>query len=116
MLAIVLAAFAQPATSAVTGIPFAMTDSALFMEPLSSTALTIEQFNSSSLFNGHASSVAISFPLFSDDTASGPTEVASMSSNILPFGQVCLAFPSISQRTNDRLAYEQTYFFTDTFS
>ncbi len=115
-LAMVLAALAQPASGAVTGIPFVMTDSALFTEPLSSTALTIEQYNSSCLFNSHAGSVAMSFPLFSDDTASGPTEGASASSNILPFGEVSLAFPSIIQRTNDRLAYEQTYFFTDTFS
>lgn len=116
IMAIALAVFAQPATSAVTGIPFVTTGSAIFTEPLSSTALTIEQYNSSSLLGSHASNLNIFFPLSSTGIANGPTERPCTSSNILPFGQVNLAFPSVSQRTNDQLAYQKSYFFTDTFS
>ncbi len=115
MLAFVLAVCAQPVTSAVTGIPFAVTDNVLFMKPVSTTALTIEQYNSSSLFGSHASHCAISFPQFSDGSTFGPTMGTGTSSNVLPFGQVSLAFPSMSQRTDDELTYEQSYFFTDTF-
>jgi len=34
--------------------------------------------------------------------------------NVLPFGPVDLAFPSISQTANDTYAYQRTYFFSDT--
>lgn len=115
IIAIALAVFAQPATSAATGIPFVTTNSAIFTEPLSSTALTIEQYNSSSLSGSHASNFNIFFPLSSAGIANGRTTGPFTSSNILPFGQVSLAFPSVSQRTNDQLAYQKSYFFTDTF-
>lgn len=124
-LTVILMAVVQPATGViVTGIPFLTSEDIVLIKPLSSTGLTIEQFNSSSMFTGHTSDLSISFPLTSNGIVAGSTlgplsidEVASgaRSSNILPFGLVDVALPHVSQNADDRLAYERTYFFTDTF-
>lgn len=120
---------ARPVMAAnVIAIPFITSDNFIFSEPLSSNALTVEEFNSASTASRSAETLDISFPAFSGDTALGPslfsdgvlsngaTAGSLRSTNVLPFGPVDLAFPSISQRADESLAYERTYFFTDTFT
>lgn len=119
----------QPALATpITAIPFMSTDSAVFIEPLSIATCTIEEFNSASVIGHSSENLSISFPLFTDDSVLGPsvfhngavsddTGVSGLhTSNVLPFGPVNLAFPSITQTANDSMAAQRTYFFSDTFS
>ena len=55
----------------VISIPFTSIGCAAFMEPLSSTACTIEEFNSASAFANSAESLDISFPLSEDNLLKG---------------------------------------------
>ena len=122
VLAILLASALaiQPATALnVTASPFITTDSTMFMFPVCSTGLTILEFNSLAMTSCDFETIDIDFPLFSDGFAAGPTSITSpdlsFTSNVLPFGPVNLAFPSIGQTVIGRTACERTYFFTDTF-
>jgi hypothetical protein len=118
----------QPAAATpITAIPFISTDNVAFIEPLSIATGTYEEFNSASAFDHSFENLDISFPLFThastlgpstfkDDTVSDGASVDGLeTANVLPFGQVDLAFPSIAQTAADSAAYERTYFFTDTF-
>jgi hypothetical protein len=106
------------------GIPFVTSCDFVYMEPFSNTDLTIVEFNSARINNLDFETIDIDFPIFADGFATGPTTGplsadgtnlgAGSSSNILPFGLVDLAFPSIGQAVLQRSEYERTYFFADT--
>lgn len=119
----------QPALATpITAIPFMSTDNVVFIEPLSVATCTIEEFNSASAMGHSAENLSISFPLFTNGSVLGPsvfhdgallddTSASGLqTSNVLPFGLVSLAFPSISQTVDDSMATQRTYFFSDTFS
>lgn len=105
------------------GIPFITSCDFVYMEPFSNTDLTIVEFNQASLFSHDFESVDINFPISTDGIVAGPTAGllaaegisigAAASSNIIPFGPVNLAFPSIEQTVFQSEAYQRTYFFID---
>ena len=122
MVIFALAMAAQPAMAfSEISIPFITTDCAVFTFPNANTALTILEFNGASTSLASAEKLDINFPLFADGFVAGPTKItgvsigASVSANILPFGLVNLAFPSIAQSANESITRQRTYFFTDTF-
>jgi hypothetical protein len=106
--------------------PFITTDSTIFVEPHELADLIVIEFNQQACAESHMASLQISAPLFSNSLQLGPTlfdngsvdatATGIKSSNVLPFGPVNLAFPSISQTANDRIACERTYFFVDEIS
>jgi hypothetical protein len=129
IVSIVLFIAIQPVIATpITAIPFISTDNVVFIEPLSIATGTYEEFNSASVFDHSFENLDISFPLFNNVSTLGPstlndgaisdgTSVHGLeTANVLPFGKVDLAFPSISQTADDSSAYERTYFFTDTFT
>lgn len=123
-----LAMAAQPAMAFTEiSIPFITTDCAVFTYPNANTALTILEFNSASTSLISVEKLDINFPLFADGIFPGPTKFAGTSTidgvsfgtgasaNIIPFGPVNLAMPSIAQSADETIACQRTYFFTDTF-
>lgn len=111
-----IAATAQPAM-AISEIlfPFITTDCIAFGFPNANTALTIMEFNSASTSIMSSEKFNLDFPLFEDSIVAGPTKAEGASANIVPFGPVNLALPSIFQSANETIACQRTYFFTDTF-
>lgn len=108
----------------VQAIPFITTNNAVFTQPLAACPLTILEFNSLSTIAISNEDLNIDFPVFNKIADLGPiTGGAELNgaevhgnANVLPFGPVDLAFPSIDQRVNDSIASQRTYFFTDTFT
>ncbi len=116
MVIFTLASTAPPAMAfSEISFPFITSDSVAFGFPNANTALTILEFNSASRSIMSTEKLNIDFPLFENGAAAGPMMAAGTSANILPFGPVNLAFPSISQSANETIACQRTYFFTDTF-
>jgi hypothetical protein len=128
MVILALAMAVQPATAfSEISIPFITTDCTLFAFPNANTALTVLEFNSASTSVTSTEKLDINFPLFADGMAAGPAKIsgasaidgaslgAGASANIVPFGPVNLALPSIAQSADETVAYQRTYFFTDTF-
>lgn len=116
MILFMLAATVQPAMAfSEISFPFITTDYVGFGFPNANTALTIMEFNSASTSIISSEKLNINFPLFEDGIVAGPTMVEGTSANIVPFGPVNLAFPSIAQSANETIACQRTYFFTDTF-
>ena len=126
LCALVLAA--QPAMAFTEiSIPFLTTDCAAFTFPNANTALTILEFNSASTSMISVEKFDMNFPLFADGIVAGPTRAvgasaidgvslgAGVSANVIPFGPVNLALPSITQSADEIIACQRTYFFTDTF-
>ena len=116
----------QPALAFnATASPFLTTDSTIFMFPDCNNGLTILEFNSLAATRTDNETFNLEFPLLAGGIAAGPSggpltaDGAGLgtgaSANILPFGPVDLAFPSLGQTVDARSAYERTYFFTDTF-
>ena len=104
MLLLAFMVMIQPAGAlSVISIPFTSIGCAAFMEPLSFSAVTIEEFNSASSFANDAESLDIGFPL------------SNGGGQVIPFGAVDLATPTIAQVANESLGAQRTYFFTDTF-
>jgi hypothetical protein len=103
--------------------PYITTDSTIFIEPHELADLIVIEFNQQACAESHMASLQISNPIFSDGLQLGPTlfdngaidatATGLASANVLPFGPVNLAFPSISQHADDRIACERTYFFVD---
>ncbi len=68
--------------------------------------------------------IDIDFPAFTDVLRLGPAvasgtmavdgALGGTSFNVLPFGPVNLAFPSIEQTAFEMCAYQRTYFYSDT--
>lgn len=116
MVIFTLAIAAPPAMAfSEISIPFVTTDCVAFGFPNANTALTIMEFNSVSTSMMSSEKFELDFPLFEDDVTAGPTKVSGTSANIVPFGPVNLALPSIFQSANETIACQRTYFFTDTF-
>jgi hypothetical protein len=121
-----LAAMNQPAQ--VIGMPFISTDCAIYAMPASFGGFLWTEFNSTSLTQRDLENLDIDFPLLADisgdKTVLGPTEGtasadgispgAGPAANVLPFGPVDLAFPSIRQTSDQSIEYRDTYFFSDT--
>ena len=118
----------QPAAAFnTTASPFITTDNTIFMFPVCTTGLTILEFNSINASSIDQETFDLNFPLFSDGSVFGPTQSGAgalldgvtvgsgASFNVIPFGPVNLAFPSISQKTDSIRTFQRTYFFTDTF-
>lgn len=94
--------------------------------PNTFTTLTIAEFNSVTRAGTSTETLAVDFPLFSGEVGAGPAKGpislpaggvavgAGASSNVLPFGLVDLAFPSIAQTANESSTYQRTHFFSDT--
>ena len=116
----------QPALAFnATASPFLTTDNTIFMFPDCNNGLTILEFNSLAATCTDNETFNLEFPLLAGGITAGPAlgplsaDGAGLgtgaSANILPFGPVDLAFPSLSQTVDASSAYERTYFFTDTF-
>ena len=96
-VAVVIMAFGIPATANLVSTSFGF--------PVIVQSGTTSAFNQDTAFATDFETVDINFGIFNDDTSLGATvgDVAldgvsvSGSSNVLPFGPVNLAFPSISQ-------------------
>jgi hypothetical protein len=126
VLVLVLSTGIQPVTAAiVTGIPFMTTSCVTFTQPFSATSLTILEFNAASTAAISNESLDIDFPIFAGGIVAGPARGPAAidggvigkggSANVVPFGPVNLALPSIAQKTDDIATCQRTYFFTDTF-
>ena len=128
--AIILAIFLvvavqQAAALNELGIPFITSCGFVYTMPFSNTNLQITEFNQASLVDHDFETTDIKFPISADGIVAGPTAGpfaadgislgSGATSNILPFGPVDLAFPSLGQTVDASSAYERTYFFTDTF-
>jgi hypothetical protein len=117
----------QPATAiTIHAIPFYTTDCAMFIQPTCFTDLTITEFHQVNTSCASLARLDIDFPAFSGlpvSTVTGPTtgQVSAdglslgtgSSANIIPFGPVDLALPSIRQTTDDIVSCQKTYFFSD---
>lgn len=104
MLLLAFAVMIQPVGAlSVISIPFTSIGCATFMDPLSFSSVTIEEFNSASIFANDTENLDIGFPL------------SNGGGQVIPFGAVNIATPSIVQATNQTLGTQRTYFFTDTF-
>ena len=124
VLLIAIALSIQP-VFAITqqAIPFINSCDFIFMVPTEYSNLFVAEFNSVSTIDSSLETLNIDFPAFDDGIHTGPlTGMANVdgppgkiqgSANVLPFGLVDLAFPSVSQTVNDTHAYQRTYFFTD---
>jgi len=123
-----LAVAARPAVAfSEISIPFISTDCTVFTFPNGNTALTILEFNSADTSLVSVERLDMRFPLFADgivigpatiagvSTLDGPSPGAGASANVIPFGLVSLALPSIAQSADETIACKRTYFFTDTF-
>lgn len=126
-IALLLAFAAQPATAFTgMGIPFISSCGFVYMQPFSAADLTIIEFNSARAATHDFETIDIDFPLFTDSFTAGPTAGqaeageaalgAGSTSNILPFGPVSLAFPSIGQTAFKQAEYERTYFYIDSIT
>ncbi|BAI62423.1 hypothetical protein MCP_2351 [Methanocella paludicola SANAE] len=111
-----LASLNQPAQ--VIGMPFISTDCVTYAMPASFGGFVCIEFNSTFLEQRDLEKLDIDFPLFTDATVAGPAvmdaDSGETTANVLPFGPVDLAFPSISQVADQSIKYSDTYFFTDT--
>ncbi len=111
-----LASLNQPAQ--VIGMPFISTDCVTYAMPASFGGFVCIEFNSTFLERRDTEKLNIDFPLFNDVAVAGPSVIEAdggeTMENVLPFGPVDLAFPSISQRSDQSIEYSDTYFFTDT--
>ncbi len=107
-----LASLNQPAQ--VIGMPFISTDLVTYAMPASFGGYVCIEFNSTFLEQRDFEKLNIDFPLFTDSIAAGPLDTGVSTNNVLPFGPVDLAFPSISQVVDQSIKYSDTYFFTDT--
>ena len=107
-------------------IPFITTCDTIYMQPMESADATVIEFNDVHIADTSLETLNIDFPAFADGIHLGPTVASdtaafdgalatdSASFNVLPFGLVNLAFPSIEQTADETYAYQRTYFFTDT--
>jgi hypothetical protein len=131
----IMAALAAPVSAVsnqaaqVIGMPFITTDNVIYSMPASFGGFLCIEFNSTSLKQRDLEKLDIDFPLSADipgaKTALGPASAgvgasvggislgAGSTANVLPFGPVNLAFPSIRQTVDQSMDYQDTYFFTD---
>ena len=127
VVAIFLASAApQAAALDELGIPFITSCGFVYMMPFSNTNIQITEFNQASLVDHDFETMDLKFPITADGIVAGPTAGlfaadgvslgSGASSNILPFGPVDLAFPSIDQTVFQSEAYQRTYFFVDAIS
>jgi len=128
-IALAVAIAIQPAAAITAlGIPFISSYDFVYTQPFSVGSLTILEFNSFNARSLDFETTDIDFPVFdrfcedgiSNDLAPGSTQIATddlaASANVLPFGPVNLAFPSISQTVLQQAEYDRTYFFIDSIS
>jgi len=106
-------------------IPFITTCDTIYMEPMEFADSNITEFNSVNVIDTSVETLNIDFPAFADGIHPGPVVASGTAAidevlgidraafNVLPFGQVNLAFPSIMQTADETRAYQRTYFFTD---
>lgn len=123
MVCVIIVAVQPAAAFTEMGIPFISSCGFVYMQPFSSADLTITEFNSARAASLDFETLDIDFPMFSDGFSAGPaigpfasdgiSLGAGASSNVLPFGPVNLAFPSINQTVLQQAEYERTYFFID---
>lgn len=126
VLIFAIAATVQPAGAvSIISIPFMSTPCAGFAFPNSNSALTVLEFNQASATSADFENMDLKYPAFGDGivlgpaigpiTADGIALGTGATANVLPFGLVNLAFPSLNQTVLDTCAAQRTYFFTDTF-
>lgn len=122
ILFIALSIYVQPvAAFTQMAIPFITTCDAIYMEPTEFASASIAEFNNVNMIDTSTETLNIDFPAFADGVDLGPTTgiavadggVSVGTANVLPFGLVNLAFPSIAQTADETHAYQRTYFFTD---
>lgn len=127
ILLIAITIAVQPAMAYTQmAIPFITTCDTIYMEPTKLSDSIIAEFNNVNIIGTSAHTLNIDFPAFADGVHLGPmvasgaagidgvTGIDRASFNVLPFGPVNLAFPSIGQTADDTYTYQRTYFFTDT--
>ena len=105
--------------------PFIDSCDFIAMQPAQYSDLTVAEFNNWNIVATSSESLNIDFPVTANGLELGPTALTgnisapgisvagAATANILPFGPVNLAFPSISQAAYDTYGYERTYFYTD---
>lgn len=115
----------QPA-AAITqmAIPFYTTCDAVYMVPTEASDAFLVEFNDVFLAGTSMETLDIDFPAFADGLHLGPAvasgtmaiggALGGTSFNVLPFGPVNLAFPSIAQTALETCIYQRTYFYSDT--
>jgi hypothetical protein len=120
ILFIAVATGVQPAMAYTQmAIPFITTCDTIYMEPTEFADATISEFNSVSLVDTSLETINIDFPAFADGFHAGPVvidgaaDIGRASFNVLPFGPVNLAFPSIEQTVVETRSYQRTYIFSD---
>ncbi len=126
ILFIVISMTVGPATAFTEmTIPFITTGDTIFLQPTAFADATIIEFNGANTTASSLETLDIDFPAFADGAHAGPiiapgtvaidgaltTDGAAF--NVLPFGPVDLAFPSISQTAEETYAFQRTYFFVD---
>jgi len=106
-------------------IPFITTCDTIYMAPTEFADATIAEFNSVNIVDTSVETLNIDFPAFADGAHLGPVAASGTvaidgvlgtdraSFNVLPFGPVNLAFPSIKQTSNETRTCQRIYFFTD---
>ncbi len=123
-IALLLIFAVQPSTAFTgMGIPYISSCGFVYMQPFSAVDLTIIEFNSARAATRDFETINIDFPLLTESFTAGPAagqlesgEAAlgvGSTSNVLPFGPVSLAFPSIGQTMFQQTEYERTYFYID---
>ncbi len=106
-------------------IPFITTCDTVYMMPTEFADATLAEFNSVIVIDTSRETLSIDFPAFADGVHLGPLVASGTAAidgvlgidrasfNVLPFGPVNLALPSIEQTADETHAYQRTYFFTD---
>lgn len=102
------------------------TDGAYFGNDIFSSTSIQNLFHQQTLQASDVEHYDMSFPVFADDLALGPvtggitadgiTETDGASSNVLPFGPVNLAFPSIHEDTTQSLSASRTGFMSSNYN
>jgi hypothetical protein len=126
ILFIAMSISVQPAMAFTQmAIPFVTTCNAIYMEPTEFASASIAENNNVNIVDTSVETLNNDFPAFADGIHLGPVVTSGTAAidgvlgldrasfNVLPFGPVNLAFPSIMQTADETCAYQRTYFFTD---
>lgn len=108
---------ANAAYSAKLACPFYTLGDITFAFPNIDTSTTVIDFRQGFYNHSDMESISIDFPLFTAGVAGravdGITPGAGAKANIIPFGPVNLALPSISQRRDETIIASKTSFHTE---
>lgn len=123
---IAFALIVQPAMAITQmAIPFIDSGDFIYTGPTEYSNLVTIEYNNVQTASASACDLNIDFPALADGVHIGPASAAGTagadgarsvcraSANMLPFGPVSLAFPSISQSASNTYEHQRTYFYSD---